>query len=106
VSTIGERIKTAREHKGMSQSALARAVGMDRDKLNKIEHGTRSVSGGEIDHVARALGVRFETLLRDQVKVSYRGDPNKPGVPAAHATFDRFIENYLDAKALAWPLEH
>lgn len=106
MSTIGERIKAERDRQGLSQTALARAVGMDRDKMNKIERGTRDVSGGEIDLFAAALGVRFEALLRDSVKVYYRGNRDKPGVPAAEAIFNRFIENFLDARALVWPLEH
>ncbi len=105
MTTIGERVRLAREAKGLTQTALGRAVGMDRDKVNKVEHGTRDVSGGELINFAQALDVPVEKLLREAIKVQYRGPKDRSGMPAAEATLNRIVDNYLDACALAWPLE-
>ena len=78
---------------------------MDVDRLNKIEHGTRGVSGTELHAIARAIGVRPEYLLRDPI-AHFRGDRNKPGAEHTLATFDRFIDNWLTAQALVRVDEH
>lgn len=53
-----ERIKALREERGMSQEALAHAVGYtDRSSIAKVESGQVSLSAGKIARFAQALGV-------------------------------------------------
>ncbi len=55
---LHERIRTLREGKGLSQEALAHAVGYtDRSSVAKIEAGQVSLSADKIARFAQALGV-------------------------------------------------
>jgi|SRR5450759_337100 len=101
MATVGERIRSVREAAGViTQSDLARRVGMTPDKINKIEQGNRGVSAAELNLIAGALGVGPQALLREPLAPHYRGPHEKPGAEAALAKFDRFIENWLTADAL------
>lgn len=49
--SIGEKIRTIRTERGISQKALAEAVGISQPMMNQIERGTKSVTlllGAEI----------------------------------------------------------
>ncbi len=41
---IGIRLAQERERAGLTQTGLATVSGIDRDKINKIEHGKRDIS--------------------------------------------------------------
>jgi len=100
MATVGERIREQRKLKGLTERQLAQKTGMTQDKVSKIESGARGVSGSELYNIATALGVRPEQLLHDPLLAYYREGTGKPGTPAALAVFDRFVENFLGAKAL------
>ena len=51
--TIGERLKEARRNVQLSQEIAAKAIGIDRTALIKIEKGTRTVTGVELNLLAR-----------------------------------------------------
>lgn len=53
---IAERLQTALDRKGMSQSALARAAGISPNMINKLANG-RSKATAHIYEIARALDV-------------------------------------------------
>lgn len=55
ISDIGQRISQARLDVDMTQSALGRAVGLDRTAIAKLEAGTRKVSATELVALASAL---------------------------------------------------
>ena len=62
--TIGEKIKQAREAKGMTQEELAHALGYrSRTSVNKIETGERDVPRRQIKKIAQILGVPPVSLL-------------------------------------------
>lgn len=62
--TIGEKVKQAREAKGMTQEELAHALGYkSRSSVNKIETGDRDVPRNQIKKIAQILGVPPISLL-------------------------------------------
>lgn len=74
--TIGQRIKQFRLARGLSQRALARAVGMSNGAIQMIETGARPNPSYEtIKAVARALNVTLVDLDPDL-------DPNSLGAQA------------------------
>lgn len=50
---IGERLREARKNVQLSQEAAASAIGLDRTALVKIEKGTRTVTGVELQQLAQ-----------------------------------------------------
>ena len=63
--TIGKRISSERNLRGLSQSEAARRCRMDRAYWNKIEYGWHCPSLPVLFRVAKALGVSVPWLLRD-----------------------------------------
>jgi transcriptional regulator with XRE-family HTH domain len=60
---IGERIRRARERKGLSQSDLARAVQKSRQQLFQIEQGSQHPRAELLVALAQALDVPTDYLL-------------------------------------------
>jgi len=60
---IGRAIARLREERGWSQRALAKVVGLDQSALSRVEAGKRRLAAGELDVIARALGVSPAALL-------------------------------------------
>ncbi len=60
---IGQRIKTIREEKGITQTQLSHLMHSDRQYLNKIEHGKVGVSISKLAVIARALEVEIKVLV-------------------------------------------
>jgi len=60
---IGGAIARLREERGWSQRALAKVVGLDQSALSRVEAGKRRLGAGELDVIARALGVSPAALL-------------------------------------------
>lgn len=71
-SEIGERVRDCRIAAGMSQTGLARKVGLDRTMLAKIEAGKRRLDALELARFASALEVPMEHLLEDRPLVLSR----------------------------------
>lgn len=63
MSDIGERIKHARQIKGMSQETLARAIGSTKSTISKYELGHREPSLDTIQRIADALRIEFFDLV-------------------------------------------
>lgn len=60
---FGERLKEARNRKGLSQAELARRAGVSRELINNVENGRRLMSLPHARAVARALGVGVDWML-------------------------------------------
>lgn len=52
---IGRHIRFYRLRKGMSQSALAKSIGVSFQQVQKYENGTNRIPGTRLIHIARAL---------------------------------------------------
>lgn len=61
--TLGRWVQEARERRAISQSELARQVGLTKAMVHYIEKGERSMSIGHIEHLAHALGLRLKDFL-------------------------------------------
>jgi transcriptional regulator with XRE-family HTH domain len=60
---FGERLRQLREHRGMSQEALAVAAQLHRTHISLIERGKRIVRLDTIERLANALDVKCHDLL-------------------------------------------
>jgi transcriptional regulator with XRE-family HTH domain len=49
-------LRAIRESQGVSKADLARAIGVDRTLITRIESGERAASSTQIQSMARALG--------------------------------------------------
>jgi transcriptional regulator with XRE-family HTH domain len=50
---LAERLRDAREHRGLSQEAVARQLGLPRPAISHIENGHRRVEALELTELAR-----------------------------------------------------
>jgi transcriptional regulator with XRE-family HTH domain len=62
---FGERIKTIRKNKGLSQEELADKAGLHRTYIGMIERAERNITLINIDKIAKALEVSVSTLFND-----------------------------------------
>lgn len=63
---IGDHIRSARLHRGLTQEVLAeRAGGLDRKTISRIENGHMSPILDHLLLIADALGVPLAVLVRD-----------------------------------------
>lgn len=60
---LAARIVDLREKVNMSQSELAKRLGIDKSSMNKIEKGTRKVSSEELDKIASIFDISADYLL-------------------------------------------
>jgi transcriptional regulator with XRE-family HTH domain len=75
---VGERLRAARQARGLSVGALAEAAGVGKGSLSEIENGIRNPTLGTLYSLAGALGVPLATLINDQAGVRV----TSPGVKA------------------------
>ncbi|MDO4242227.1 MAG: XRE family transcriptional regulator [Actinomyces sp.] len=62
-SELGARIREVRLGRGLDQITLARACGLDRTALSRVESGERKVTALELTRIARALTVSLIDLV-------------------------------------------
>lgn len=60
---LGERLKTLREEKGLSQSELANICNKDRQSLERVENGRVNPSIFYLNTIAKGLGVSLKVLM-------------------------------------------
>jgi transcriptional regulator with XRE-family HTH domain len=63
VSALGERLRAAREARGLTLDQLSAAVGVSKAHLSRLESGDRQPSVGILVEVAAALGTPVSVLL-------------------------------------------
>lgn len=79
MSTLADRLRRAREDKGLSQSELARRVGIKAQAIQAIEAG-KVQKPRHINEIARALGVDADELTSDGTAThSQRSAGAQPG---------------------------
>ena len=62
---VGQRIKMLRKSKGISQSALGRALGVTFQQIQKYENGVNRVGASRLSEVGRALEVPVATFFEE-----------------------------------------
>jgi transcriptional regulator with XRE-family HTH domain len=78
MASLGDRIKGAREAKGLGTNELGRLAGTTGATISRLEGGERSKRGGSIETVAKiasALGVRAEWLASGAGAMTAADDP-------------------------------
>src|SRR5579859_1189693 len=75
---VGERIRSARQERGLSVGALALAAHVGKGSLSEIENGSRNPTMGTLYALAGALGVPLATLIADRPGVRVAS----PGIEA------------------------
>ena len=60
---IGERVRTFREQRGLSQGKLAKLLGTQPQNISQIERGIRGISLQQVIRYARALEISSDQLL-------------------------------------------
>jgi transcriptional regulator with XRE-family HTH domain len=68
LTLFGERVRTLRQARGLSQEALALAAGLDRTYIGGVERGERNISLINIQKIAHALETSPAELLRFEQK--------------------------------------
>lgn len=59
-------VRVWREHRGMTQAALAIAANVPQASISEIENGTRGGSVATLQRIARALAVDLEDVVRQE----------------------------------------
>jgi transcriptional regulator with XRE-family HTH domain len=67
----GVNVYVFRMRRGMTQKDLAHHANMDQTVLNRVEIGQRSLRFREAVCIAKALGLRVETLTRLHTDIDY-----------------------------------
>lgn len=61
-NSLGERLKAAREYRGLSQDEVARYIGVSRSAISLMESGGRSVRASELSKLAALYKTTMESL--------------------------------------------
>jgi transcriptional regulator with XRE-family HTH domain len=78
---IGQRIRTVRRHKRISQEDVANYLGCSRMKVTRVEKGVSEFSVIELELLARFLDVSILHFLGIELTVSFQGDPHTYVIP-------------------------
>jgi len=101
---MGGVIARLREERALSQRALAGQAELDQSAISRIESGRRDTGAHELYRIAAALGTTAHELLteEDQEPALLRAsDANDEQSAIAYAAFERAIDDYFAAMALA-----
>lgn len=63
--SLGRLITKWRKHSGMSQAALAEAMGSQQASISKLESGSKRVTVSELSRVLYACGLTFSSVSDD-----------------------------------------
>lgn len=67
---VGDRIRTARHFRGMTQAELARRVGVEKSVISHFEANRKDVSNATLAKIADALDLRLEHFLDSEALLS------------------------------------
>lgn len=99
---VAARIRELRDERGMTQRALADALGVDPAAMTRIEKTERGLSTGELVGVAEAFGVPVDTILRKhEASYALRADCEHESLRDDLAFFREVIADFFAAEALA-----
>lgn len=81
LKAVGQRIKSAREAKNLTQEELAALVNLSPTHVSVIERGLKVTKLDTFVAIANALDVSADTLLIDVVAHSVTGVNSNPRIP-------------------------
>ncbi|WP_459676712.1 helix-turn-helix domain-containing protein [Acidisoma sp. 7E03] len=73
MSSLAERLRDLRRSRALTQAAVARAAGVDRSHLSKIETGVDTPGRAALTGLASFYGVSMDWLLTGQERVPEDG---------------------------------
>jgi transcriptional regulator with XRE-family HTH domain len=82
---VGGRIRARRTALGISQTALAKALGLTFQQVQKYEKGANRVSASTLVRVARELGVSVAFLVGEEALAPAPAEAARAAGPAAPA---------------------
>jgi transcriptional regulator with XRE-family HTH domain len=83
---IGERIRSLRTARGLSQEEVARRTGIGLKSYGDLERGrTKDPHYSTLRGVARALGVRVEELISTEEVITFDDEAVRAAITAAKA---------------------
>jgi transcriptional regulator with XRE-family HTH domain len=80
---VGARIRARRTALGVSQTALAKALGLTFQQVQKYEKGANRVSASTLVRVARELGVTVAFLVGEEDEAPAASQAHAPAEPTA-----------------------
>jgi transcriptional regulator with XRE-family HTH domain len=86
---VGEKIRTKRQERGLSQDGLAKAIGLKRPSLSNIEKGRQNILLHTFCDIAETLSTSTSELLPDSVGV---GANPLPDLGALSKEVREFVE--------------
>lgn len=106
---LGSRLRSARESRGLSQQAVAQAVGLPRTAITQLEAGSRSVSTLELTRLSELYLRAVADLLqegptdedRDVLVALHRAAPGLEDDPATRVQAARCVQLCREGVALA-----
>ncbi|MDY6055030.1 XRE family transcriptional regulator [Micrococcus sp.] len=87
---LGTRIRSARERQGLSQQALAEAVGLDRTMINRVETGQRKLTALELAAIADTLNTRMQAFFSAEIP-SLASHRSAQGLDTADSAVDHLL---------------
>lgn len=85
METIGDRIRKAREAKGLKQPQLSDAAGVSKGTISMWETGVTNPRGQNLYNVAKVLGVSSEYLLTGK-------EPDDDGAPKTDPAIEEMTQ--------------
>lgn len=102
MTELGNILRGAREHQGVSQRALARRSGIAQPAISRIERGDESPSFERFSLLVSCLGLRPSVEL---TPLPYRGDPELGREQLRRSPAERLAGALKDAE-IARDLRH
>jgi transcriptional regulator with XRE-family HTH domain len=75
MATTGDRIRTIREARGMTQDQLADDAKISKGFLSEVENNKRNISSENLLRIANVLGASIDYLLRGETKEQTQRQP-------------------------------
>jgi Zn-dependent peptidase ImmA (M78 family)/transcriptional regulator with XRE-family HTH domain len=104
---LGSRLRAARDRRGLSQQAVADALGLPRTAITNIETGARAVSTLEMTKLADLYGqtpayflAANEPAAEDLSVVLHRALPEIQGTPQIEKEIRRILDLYREGASL------
>lgn len=70
MKNIGEKIRQARALKKLSQKALGKMIGTDKQAIYRIENGKRTVAADELKHIAEVTDKPLDFFYEEEIKIA------------------------------------
>ena len=85
MSTVGERIKKARNNKGMTQKQLAKKLGVSESYINEVEAGRKVVEEKFIERAGKVLGGDLSEMTTLFDNIAYEERKTAENAPTGYA---------------------